>query len=66
MAWLCKKAFSGKIPFPVIYIDTGFHFRDEMAEKWDLDMIVARNEGWDNFDGVGLGKDCKSRLNPFN
>jgi sulfate adenylyltransferase subunit 2 len=48
--WLCKKAFFGKIPFPVIHIDTGYKFpeiykfRDEIAKQWDLDLIVARNE----------------------
>lgn len=48
--WLCKKAFFGKIPFPVIHIDTGYKFpemykfRDEIAKEWGLDLIVTRNE----------------------
>lgn len=48
--WLCKKAFFGKIPFPVIHIDTSYKFpeiykfRDEIAKDWDLDLIVTRNE----------------------
>ncbi len=48
--WLCKKAFFGKIPFPVVHIDTSYkfpeiyEFRDEIAKKWNLDLIVARNE----------------------
>jgi len=25
--WLCQKAFLGKIPFPVIHIDTGYKFK---------------------------------------
>ena len=47
---LCRKAFFGKIPFPVIHIDTSYKFkeitdfRDEYAKKWDLDLIVGRNE----------------------
>ena len=47
---LCRKAFFGKIPFPVIHLDTGFkfkqmyRFRDEIARKWDLKLIVAKNE----------------------
>jgi len=50
LVWLCKKAFFGEVPFPVIYIDTGHHFpemyefRDRWAEKWGLDLIVARND----------------------
>jgi len=50
MLWLCRKAFLGKIPFPVIHIDTGYKFRemykfrDEMAKQWGLDLVVAKNE----------------------
>ncbi len=50
MLWLCRKAFFGKIPFPVIHIDTGFKFkqmykfRDDVAKEWGLDLMVARNE----------------------
>ncbi len=50
LVWLCRKAFFGEIPFPVIYIDTGHHFqemydfRDQCVEEWDLDLIVARND----------------------
>jgi len=49
--WLCKKAFFGKIPFPVIHIDTGYkfpeiyEFRDKIAKEWDLDLVIAKNEG---------------------
>lgn len=48
LLWLCRKAFLGKIPFPVINIDTGFEFkeltdwRDETAKRLDLNLIVAR------------------------
>lgn len=48
--WLCKKAFFGKVPFPVIHIDTGckfpqiYEYRDRMAKEWNLDLIVAKNE----------------------
>jgi len=48
--WLCKKAFFGKIPLPVIHIDTSFkfpeiyEFRDKIAREWGLNLIVARNE----------------------
>jgi sulfate adenylyltransferase subunit 2 len=49
MLWLCRKAFFGKIPFPVIHIDTGYkfkqmyEFRDRLAREWGLDLRVARN-----------------------
>lgn len=48
--WLCKKAFYGQIPFPVIHIDTTYKFaemysfRDALAREWGLDLIVAKNE----------------------
>ena len=47
---LCRKAFLGKIPFPVIHIDTSFKFleiynqRKKLAKEWSLDLIVSRNE----------------------
>lgn len=47
---LCRKAFLGKIPFPVIHLDTSYKFpqmykfRDKVAEEWDLDLVIARNE----------------------
>lgn len=50
LLWLCRKAFYGKIPFPVIHIDTGrkfpqmYEFRDRLAKEWGLELIVARNE----------------------
>ena len=48
--WLCRKAFFGEIPFPVIHIDTTYKFssmytfRDDLAREWGLDLRVARNE----------------------
>ncbi len=48
--WLCRKAFFGRIPFPVVHIDTGYkfrqmyEFRDRIAEDWGLDLMLARNE----------------------
>lgn len=48
--WLCKKAFLGKCPFPVIHIDTGckfkqmYSFRDNLVDEWGLDLIVAQNK----------------------
>jgi sulfate adenylyltransferase subunit 2 len=48
--WLCRKSFFGKIPFPVIHIDTSYkfpeiyEFRDRIAKEWKLKLIIARNE----------------------
>ncbi len=48
---LAEKAFApGKIPFPVLHIDTGFkfkemiEFRNRVATEKDLDLIVYKNE----------------------
>ncbi|MCX8996528.1 sulfate adenylyltransferase subunit CysD [Rhizobiaceae bacterium BDR2-2] len=47
---LARKAFfPGRIPFPLLHIDTGWKFRemiafrDEIAEKYDLDLVVHTN-----------------------
>jgi sulfate adenylyltransferase subunit 2 len=48
--WLCRKAFYGKIPFPVIHIDTGckfpeiYEFRDKITREWNLNLIIAQNK----------------------
>jgi sulfate adenylyltransferase subunit 2 len=48
--WLCRKAFFGKIPFPVIHIDTGYKFpemykfRDKLAKDWSLNLLIAENK----------------------
>lgn len=45
---LAKKAFLGKIPFPVMHIDTGFEFkklvewRDKTAKKLNLDLKIIK------------------------
>jgi sulfate adenylyltransferase subunit 2 len=50
MLWLCRKAFFGKIPFPVVHLDTSYkfkeiyEFRDKFAKEWNLKLIVGRNE----------------------
>lgn len=48
MAHLSKKAFfPGKIPFPFLHVDTGHNFdetiifRDQLAEKLNVEMLVA-------------------------
>lgn len=50
MLALTRKAFMGKIPFPVIHIDNSidfpetYQFRQDLAKKWNLDLIVAKSE----------------------
>ncbi|MHC4564205.1 MAG: sulfate adenylyltransferase subunit CysD [Planctomycetota bacterium] len=47
---LCRKAFLGTVPFPVVHIDTGrkfpsmYVFRDKWAKAWNLNLLVARND----------------------
>jgi len=47
---LCREAFFGTIPFPVIHIDTTFKFpvmydfRDNLAKEWGFNLIVAKNQ----------------------
>ena len=50
LIWLSKKAFCGKIPYPLLHIDTTYEFPEmlefrEWAEKhYELDLIVKINE----------------------
>ncbi len=47
MVWLARKAFFGRVPFPVILLDTGneldevYAFRDEYVGKWGLSYVNA-------------------------
>jgi 3'-phosphoadenosine 5'-phosphosulfate sulfotransferase (PAPS reductase)/FAD synthetase len=47
---LIRKAFFGKIPFPIIHLDTGYKFkeiyafRDKYSKEWDLNLIVSKNQ----------------------
>ncbi|MDN3715967.1 sulfate adenylyltransferase subunit CysD [Vibrio breoganii] len=48
---LARKAFyPGKVPFPLLHVDTNWkfkqmiEFRDELAEKYDLDLLVHKNQ----------------------
>lgn len=50
LIWLSKKAFCGKIPYPVLHIDTTYEFpemlefRDWARDHYQLDLIVKINE----------------------
>jgi sulfate adenylyltransferase subunit 2 len=50
LLWLAKKAFLGRLPFPLVHIDTSYkipamiEYRDRVAREWHLPLIVGRNE----------------------
>ncbi len=50
LIWLSKKAFGGKIPYPLLHIDTTYEFpemlefREWAVKYYDLDLIVKINE----------------------
>lgn len=45
MLWLVRKAFFGRVPFPLVLLDTGmemeevYAFRDRLAGEWGLEVI---------------------------
>ena len=45
MVWLALKAFLGKIPFPLVHVDTGkkfkemYQFRDRYEKEWSVKLI---------------------------
>jgi len=49
LLWLARKAFFGHVPFPLVHIDTSYKipemikYRDELAIKFKLNMIVGQN-----------------------
>lgn len=49
LLWLARKAFFGRVPFPVVHIDTSYKipemiaFRDRLASEWKLNLIVGQN-----------------------
>src|SRR5262245_4739311 len=46
MIWLARKAFFGRVPFPVMHVDTGkkfpemYAFRETYAREWQLKLLV--------------------------
>ncbi|CAH2604356.1 Sulfate adenylyltransferase subunit 2 [Rhodovastum atsumiense] len=47
LVWLARKAFLGRVPFPVLHVDTGrkfpemYAFRDRYAVEWSLDLRIG-------------------------
>ncbi len=56
MMWLAFKAFLGKLPFPVVHVDTNkkfkemYEFRDIYQKKWDLNLIKGKCPSIDKID----------------
>jgi len=50
MLHLSRKAFLGRVPFPLIHVDTTYKipemiaYRDRLAMEWKLKLIVGRND----------------------
>jgi sulfate adenylyltransferase subunit 2 len=46
MIWLARKAFFGRVPFPVLHVDTGkkfpemYTFRDRYSAEWNLKLLT--------------------------
>ena len=49
MLYLARKAFFGRVPFPLVHIDTSFKipemivYRDRLAREWHLELLVGQN-----------------------
>lgn len=62
---LVRKAFFDNVPFPVIYIDTGKHFkemyefRDKIVKEQDLNLIVAEKIKEAEEEGIDENKKIK-------
>ena len=61
LLWLARKAFFGRVPFPVILLDTGnefpevYQFRDRIIREWHLTYIDAPCPGAEETDpSLGL------------
>jgi sulfate adenylyltransferase subunit 2 len=56
LLWLARKAFFGRVPFPVALLDTGKEFpevyalRDRLIREWQLDYIDAACPGVEETD----------------
>jgi sulfate adenylyltransferase subunit 2 len=56
LLWLARKAFFGRVPFPVILLDTGnefpevYAFRDRIIDEWGLTYIDAPCPGVEETD----------------
>ncbi|HEY3298823.1 MAG TPA: sulfate adenylyltransferase subunit CysD [Armatimonadota bacterium] len=65
LLWIVMKAFYGRVPFPIIHIDTGYKFkemytfRDKLAKEYNLDLRIAKNEA---AIAAGMGPNVGSKI----
>ncbi len=58
MLAIARKAFFGRVPFPVIHIDNGidfpetYEFRKKLSDEWGMELIVAKSEIKDDLSGI--------------
>ncbi len=56
MLWLAKKAFFGRIPLPVVHLDTDmefdevYAFREYLVKTWSLDLRIAHCPPYESTD----------------
>jgi len=70
MLWVARKAFFGRIPFPLVHVDTRkkypemLAFRDRITHEWGLELIVGENtEALQNDMGPHMGRfECCTAL----
>ena len=49
LLWLARKAFLGRVPIPLVHIDTSFKipemiaYRDRVAKEWGVELVVGQN-----------------------
>lgn len=49
LLWLVRKAFMGRIPFPLVHVDTSYkfpemiEFRDRLAKEWGAELVTGSN-----------------------
>ena len=73
LIWLCKKAFGGHIPFPLLHIDTTYEFpemlefRDWATQKYGFKLVIkinqearARGIGYETHDPVTVTHELKT------
>ncbi len=50
LLWLARKAFFGRVPFPLIHVDTSFkipemiQYRDHFVKEWGMQLVVGQNK----------------------